>query len=300
MQNNSQVKKKEVEDHRRNFKFSNNKTSITACNDSLNVKTSNVNFVCVICGKHVFNQNHDLCVLKYIDGVHSRSNKPMVVPNRTRKPKKILNQSVSTTHKRIIASESTTQKLRSTFRRLYENVSKTCSWWYTKLTPPGYKWVPKSNTGTMNMNVSLPIGTEYRSTNYSELTSVRGSNLSNTSLSSNFFQLVEIILFIVDSGCTKHMTGNLKLLTNFVEKVRFGNDIYGDLIQGNVTIKRFYYVEGLDHNLFSVGQFCDADLEGAFRKSSCHIRYLKGNELLTGSRGTDLYSITLQEKSLLI
>ncbi|GJW41322.1 retrovirus-related pol polyprotein from transposon TNT 1-94 [Tanacetum coccineum] len=35
----------------------------------------------------------------------------------------------------------------------------------------------------------------------------------------------------------------------------------GDLIQGNVTIKRVYYVEGLNHNLFSVGQFCDADLE---------------------------------------
>nr|GFA87130.1 ribonuclease H-like domain-containing protein [Tanacetum cinerariifolium] len=30
--------------------------------------------------------------------------------------------------------------------------------------------------------------------------------------------LVEIVLFIVDSGCSKHMTGNLKLLINFVEK----------------------------------------------------------------------------------
>nr|GEZ59251.1 hypothetical protein [Tanacetum cinerariifolium] len=65
--------------------------------------------------------------------------------------------------------------------------------------------------------------------------------------------------------------GNLKLLCNFVEKfmgtVRFGNDQfapiigYGDLVQGNVTINRVYYVEGLNYNLFSVGQFCDADLE---------------------------------------
>nr|GEW26154.1 integrase, catalytic region, zinc finger, CCHC-type, peptidase aspartic, catalytic [Tanacetum cinerariifolium] len=59
-------------------------------------------------------------------------------------------------------------------------------------------------------------------------------------------------------------------------------------------IKRVYYVEGLNHSLFSVGQFCDADLEVAFRKSTCFIRDLKGNDLLTGSRGTDLYSITLQ------
>nr|GFB00174.1 retrovirus-related Pol polyprotein from transposon TNT 1-94 [Tanacetum cinerariifolium] len=114
-----------------------------------------------------------------------------------------------------------------------------------------------------------------------------------------------IVLFIVDSGCSKHMTGNLKLLINFVEKflgmVKFGNDQiapilgYGDLIQGAVTIKRVYYVEGPNHNLFSVGQFCDADLEVAFRKSTCFIRDLKGNDLLTGSRGTDLYSIKLQD-----
>ncbi|GJS41129.1 retrovirus-related pol polyprotein from transposon TNT 1-94 [Tanacetum coccineum] len=105
-------------------------------------------------------------------------------------------------------------------------------------------------------------------------------------------KLVEIILFIVDSGCSKHMTGNLKLLTNFVEKflgtVKFGNDQiapilgYGDLVQGAITIKRVYYVEGLNHNLFSVGQFCDADLEVAFRKSTCYIRDLKGNDLLKG------------------
>nr|GFB09206.1 hypothetical protein [Tanacetum cinerariifolium] len=42
-------------------------------------------------------------------------------------------------------------------------------------------------------------------------------------------------------------------------------------------------------------QFCDADLEVAFRKSTCFIHDLKRNDLLTGSRGTDLYSIILQD-----
>nr|GEW32091.1 retrovirus-related Pol polyprotein from transposon TNT 1-94 [Tanacetum cinerariifolium] len=70
---------------------------------------------------------------------------------------------------------------------------------------------------------------------------------------------------------------------------------YGDLVQGNVTINRVYYVEGLSHNLFSVGQFCDADLEVAFRKSTCFIRDLQGNDLLTGNQGSDLYTISLQE-----
>ncbi|GJU40002.1 retrovirus-related pol polyprotein from transposon TNT 1-94 [Tanacetum coccineum] len=92
-----------------------------------------------------------------------------------------------------------------------------------------------------------------------------------------------------------------KLILKFLGTVRFGNDQfapilgYGDLIQGNVTIKRVYYVEGLNHNLFSVGQFCDADLEVAFRKSTCFVRDLQGNDLLTGSRGSDLYTISLQE-----
>ncbi|GJY61280.1 hypothetical protein Tco_0461937 [Tanacetum coccineum] len=120
-------------------------------------------------------------------------------------------------------------------------------------------------------------------------------------------KIIEIILFIVDSGCSNYMTRNLRLLSNFVDKflgpMKFRNDQiapilgYGDLVQGNITIKRVYYVKGLNHNLFSVGQFCDADLEGAFRNSTCYIRDLKGNDLLTGSRGTDPYFVTLQDTS---
>nr|GEU92768.1 hypothetical protein [Tanacetum cinerariifolium] len=192
MLNNSQGKKQEVEDHRQNVKFSKNKTFVTACNDSLNAKSSNVNFVCVTCGTCVLNVNHDMCVLPYKNGVNSRTKMPMDVPLSTIETKRIL---------------------------------------------------------------------------------------------------VEIILFIVDSGCSKHMTRNLKLLTNFVEKflgtVKFRNDQiapilgYGDLVQGKVIIKRVYYVKGLNHNLFSVGQFCDADLEVASRKSTCYIRDLKGNDLIT-------------------
>ncbi|GJY19178.1 integrase, catalytic region, zinc finger, CCHC-type containing protein [Tanacetum coccineum] len=51
----------------------------------------------------------------------------------------------------------------------------------------------------------------------------------------------------------------------------------------NLSRKYHDYVEGLNHNLFSVGQFCDADLEVAFQKSTCFVRDLQGNDLLTGS-----------------
>ncbi|GKA52109.1 hypothetical protein Tco_0745305, partial [Tanacetum coccineum] len=83
--------------------------------------------------------------------------------------------------------------------------------------------------------------------------------------------------------------------------VHFGNDQfapilgYEDLVQGNIMINRVYYVESLNHNLFLVGQFCNADLEVAFWKSTCFVRDLQGNDLLTGNRGSDLYTISLQE-----
>ncbi|GJR85100.1 putative ribonuclease H-like domain-containing protein [Tanacetum coccineum] len=63
--------------------------------------------------------------------------------------------------------------------------------------------------------------------------------------------------------------------------------------RGNVTISRVYYVEGLGHNLFSVGQFCDSNLEVAFRQHTCFIHNLDGVDLLTGSRGDNLYTLSL-------
>ncbi|GJW29198.1 retrovirus-related pol polyprotein from transposon TNT 1-94 [Tanacetum coccineum] len=68
---------------------------------------------------------------------------------------------------------------------------------------------------------------------------------------------------------------------------------YGDYQIGNVTISRVDYVEGLGHNLFSVGQFCDLNLEVSFRQHTGFIRNLEGVDLLTGSRGNNLYALSL-------
>ncbi|GKG30159.1 retrovirus-related pol polyprotein from transposon TNT 1-94 [Tanacetum coccineum] len=54
-------------------------------------------------------------------------------------------------------------------------------------------------------------------------------------------------------------------------------------------------MEGLGHNLFSVGQFYDSDLEVAFRKHSCYVRDTDGVELLKGSRGSNLYTISIED-----
>nr|GFC07029.1 integrase, catalytic region, zinc finger, CCHC-type, peptidase aspartic, catalytic [Tanacetum cinerariifolium] len=68
---------------------------------------------------------------------------------------------------------------------------------------------------------------------------------------------------------------------------------YGDYQIGNVIISKVYYVEGLGHNLFSVGQFCYSDLEVAFRKHTCFVCNMEGVDLLSGSRGSNMYSLSI-------
>ncbi|GJW17019.1 retrovirus-related pol polyprotein from transposon TNT 1-94 [Tanacetum coccineum] len=63
----------------------------------------------------------------------------------------------------------------------------------------------------------------------------------------------------------------------------------------NILITRVYFVEGLGHNLFSVGQFCDSDLEVAFRRNTCFVKNLEGVDLLKGNRTTNLYTINLHD-----
>nr|GEY29771.1 hypothetical protein [Tanacetum cinerariifolium] len=93
----------------------------------------------------------------------------------------------------------------------------------------------------------------------------------------SLWQVIQICLWCVDSGCSKHMTGTLKLLINFVWKflgiVRFEND----------------------HAAAILGQFCDSDLEVAFRRNACFVKNLKGVDLLKGDRSTNLYTINLHE-----
>nr|GEW36069.1 hypothetical protein [Tanacetum cinerariifolium] len=203
------------------------------------------------------------CVTKMLNDVIARTKNPNVMPMNTKKPKGHANKSVATPHNQKVASKSTTQKPKSYYRMLYEKTSKAWKWWIEQQCPSGYKWVPK--------------------TKMQWVPKARNENVQK--------RIVQLILFIVDSRCMKHMTGNLKLLCNFVEKflgtVRFGNDLfspilgYGDLVQGNIMINMVCYVEGLNHNLLSVGQFYDADLEVAFQKSTCFVRDLQGNDLLT-------------------
>ncbi|GJT61284.1 uncharacterized mitochondrial protein-like protein [Tanacetum coccineum] len=159
-----------------------------------------------------------------------------------------------------------------------QNIWKPTGHVFTKV---GFKWKPTGRTFIIVGN-ACPL-TRFTSTNV----------------------VVQIVLWYLDFECSKHMTGNHSQLMNFVSKflgtVRFRNDQiarimrYGDYQLRNVVISRVYYVEGLGHNLFLVGQFCDADLKVAFWKNTCFIRNLEGIDLLLGSRDINLYIISLDD-----
>ncbi|GKA77471.1 retrovirus-related pol polyprotein from transposon TNT 1-94 [Tanacetum coccineum] len=158
---------------------------------------------------------------------------------------------------------SPNQKRRSTIRKQYEQISKTCKWWYCKFTPSGYKWKPNFQIGIVNTNVSMPLGNASRTTNILEPMTLRCSIVSNTPLSSNSFA----------ARRDKSIHRRLWVLKAHDGKSQASNS------------GKYHYQKGLLHRR----------AESHFRKSTGYIRDLKGNDLLTGSRGTNLYSITLQD-----
>ncbi|GJR20846.1 retrovirus-related pol polyprotein from transposon TNT 1-94 [Tanacetum coccineum] len=162
-----------------------------------------------------------------------------------------------------------------------QNIWKPTGHVFTKV---GFKWKPTGRTFTIVGN-SCPL-TRFTSTNVVPP--------KQTTSHSDDIQKPELKVY-------SRKPKNVKNIGCPDCTVRFGNDQiarimgYGDYQLGNVIISRVYYVEGLGHNLFSVGQFCDADLEVAFRKNTCFIRNLEGVDLLSGSRDTNLYTISLDD-----
>nr|GFA57588.1 hypothetical protein [Tanacetum cinerariifolium] len=138
--------------------FSNSFVRKDFSKSTLNAKTLNVTSVSAMCDKCVLIDKHNMCVLNSVA-------KPL---------------------KETVASESN-NKPRNFTRKLYEHVSKTCSWWYSKFTPSGYKWKPKFGKENVNPNVSLPLGNASRTVNVMDTMTSRRSTVSNTPLSSNSF-----------------------------------------------------------------------------------------------------------------
>ncbi|GJU49218.1 hypothetical protein Tco_1218773 [Tanacetum coccineum] len=164
---------------------------------------------------------------------------------------------------------------------------------------------PRSNT---KKDRTLPAKSALKQVEAHSRMNKSNEKQNNRVASSISYKVVQIVLWYLDSGCSKHMTGDRLRLRNFMKKfigaIRFGNDHFGaimdyeDYVIGDSVISRVYYVEGLGHNLFSIGQFCDSDLEVAFRKHTCFVRNLDGVDLIKGSRGMNLYTISVDDKEM--
>nr|GEU57583.1 hypothetical protein [Tanacetum cinerariifolium] len=226
---------------------------------------SNVNsdLKCASCNGCLFFDNHDLCVLEFINVVNARV--------KSKSVKKPVNRKIW-------------QPTRNMF------------------TTVGHIWRPTGRTFTLVGNV-CPL-TRIATTATVPLR-------EPIPIESNTDKPVVTLVYSRKFKAAKkkvsvsNSTINKSLLINFVQKflgtVKFRNDHvakimgYDDYKIGNVTISRVYFVEGLGHNLFYVGQFCDSDLEVAFHQHTCFIRNLDGVDLLTGSRGNNLYTLSLQD-----
>ncbi|GJX93068.1 hypothetical protein Tco_0347654 [Tanacetum coccineum] len=243
----SSTQKNKVEAYPRKVKsILKNKDCVVAPKGTANVQHSKLNenseLKCVKCNGCMIFDNHDLCVLDFINNVNAH------VKSKSRPT-----------------------------GRTFTIVGNACP--LTRITTTTE--VPHRIPSALDNETPKPVVTLV----YSRKSKTNGSVSKS--------KVVQIVLWYLDSGCSKHMIEDRSQLTNFVNKflgtIKFRNDHvakilgYGDYQIRNVTISRVYYVEGLGHNLFFVGQFCDSNLEVAFRQHTCFICNLEGVDLLTGS-----------------
>nr|GEW00097.1 hypothetical protein [Tanacetum cinerariifolium] len=247
------TQKNKVEAHPRTVKSSlKNKNCAVEPKRTASVQHSklNVNYElkCVTCNGCIFFDNHDLCVLDFINNMNAHT--ITVVGNEC--PLTRITTTTEVPYKKSIVVDTNTLKPVVTFvySRKYMISKSTDSASKSKVvkTIPNNKKEPNKSWGSTVSNVP-------------------SSSLDECRLS-------KIVLWYLDSGCSKHMTEDRSQLTNFVNKflgtVKFRNDYMAKILGyqiGNVMILRVYYVEGLGHNLFSVGQFCDSNLEALKTKS---------------------------------
>ncbi|GJS01746.1 retrovirus-related pol polyprotein from transposon TNT 1-94 [Tanacetum coccineum] len=241
--------------------------------------SANSKLKCVKCNGCMLSANHDLCALDFINNMNAHNKSKYVKKNSKRKVWKPTGK-VFTNIGYIWRPTGQT----------FTIVGNACP--LTRITTTTE--VPLRKPLSLENETPKPVVT---------LVYSRKPRKSKTNVPNSNSKVVQIVLWYLDSGYFKHMTGDRSQLTNSVNKflgtVKFENDHvakilgYGDYQVWGMVSYKVYYVEGLGHNLFSVGQFCDSNLEITFRQHTYFIRNLEGIDLLTGSRGNNLYTLSL-------
>ncbi|GJX08485.1 retrovirus-related pol polyprotein from transposon TNT 1-94 [Tanacetum coccineum] len=255
----------EVEEYPRNLLLSKNKKHMSSeCNHvKLAIRNDKSEVVCAMCKQCLITANHDICMLNYVNDMNSHGKKQTEnvsnTKNQNKQKPKVMKPKKVGSNERLASPKPS--KPRSCLR-----------------------WSPTERLFDLKGNIIASSKSKSQSD---------CSNGDNACTSNPAEPTIKQFL---------NSTSFLGRLSKFfLGTVRFGNDHvatilgFGDLEWGNILITRVYFVDGLGHNLFSVGQFCDSDLEVPFRRNTCFIRNLEGVDLLIGNHTTNLYTINLHE-----
>ncbi|GJZ21261.1 retrovirus-related pol polyprotein from transposon TNT 1-94 [Tanacetum coccineum] len=212
---------------------------------------------CVKCNGCMLFDNHDLCVLDFINNVNARK-------QSTGRTFTIVENVCPLTR----ITTTTEVPLRKPTARENETPKPVVTLVYSRKPRKSQTNVPVSKSKVLK----------------SESANKKGPSQS-------WGSIVSDVPFSSLDDCRSSKLFSVKFRNDHMAKIMG----YGDYQIVNLTISRVYYVEGLRHNLFSVGQFCDSNLEVAIRQNTCFIRNLEGVDLLTGSRGNNLYTLSLRD-----
>ncbi|GJX52928.1 spindle assembly checkpoint component MAD1-like protein [Tanacetum coccineum] len=255
-----------------------NSESKNVCNEHVKHSVEGAKALCSICNECMFDANHAMCLIDHVNSMNVRA-KPASKKIKKRKewkPTRKVFNSVGYKWKptgrtfTVIGNACPLTRITTTNKVPFREPIPLKVVAQEPIVTKVYTRRPKVPK-TIGSN-SKPKIVKSLNANKTEPGTSRGSYFSCSIFFFSYrMQVVQIVLWYLDSGCSKHMTEDRSQLTNFVHKflgtVKFGNDQvtkimgYGDYQIENVTISRVYYMEGLGHNLFLVGQFCDSNLE---------------------------------------
>ncbi|GJZ47572.1 hypothetical protein Tco_0601404 [Tanacetum coccineum] len=265
-------KEVEVEEHHRNLLLSKNKKHMSSeCKHvKLDTRNDQSEVICAMCKQCLITANHDVCMLNYVNDMNSRGKKQKANVSNTENQKK---QKPKVKKPKKVGSNERLASPKPSKPRF-------CLRW----SPTGRFFDSKGKiiiSGESESQSDCSIGDNACTSNPSEPTIKRFPN------STSFLGRLSKFVYGVSTRVAPPYDGDLKACLSIssgsfwelfalemIMLLQFW--VLCDLLNAGILITRVYSMRALGHNLFSVGQFCDSDLEVAFQKELLFCQNLDG------------------------